>query len=280
MKMMSKVVTLILLPLFFIGLCILLYPAISQYWNSVTQSKMLVKYEQNKKNISEEDYSLLFEGAYEYNKALSELEYPLKEYDSVSGYSEVLNLSGTGMMGYITIDKIRVELPIYHGVGVDVLNVACGHLPGTSIPVGGKGTHAVLSAHRGLPTAKLFTNLDKLETGDTFTITILDIILTYQVDQISIVRPNDTSKLNISDGEDYVTLLTCTPYGINSHRLLVRGKRIETNVVRNYYITSEAYIIDKLIVSPLVALPIILALIIYVLIKPVKPKVYSEEELL
>lgn len=174
--------------------------------------------------------------------------------------------------------KLTIELT-GRRVVYEVLDVACGHLPGTSLPVGGNGTHSVLSAHRGLPTAKLFTNLDKLQIGDTFRITILDQILTYQVDQIKVVWPNDASDLQIIDGEDYVTLLTCTPYGINSHRLLVRGKRIETVIEKTYYITSEAYAVDRLIVTPIVALPIIFLLIVYVMLKPVKPKIHFEEDI-
>ena len=183
------------------------------------------------------------------------------------------------MMGYISIDKIRVELPIYHGTSASVLNIAVGHLEGSSLPVGGDTTHAVLSAHRGLPSAKLFTNLNKLEVGDIFVITVLDRKLTYQVDNIKIVEPSDVSDLDIIEGEDYVTLVTCTPYGINTHRLLVRGTRIESVENKAYLVTSEAYQIDKLVVTLVISLPILLILIIYVMIKPVKKK-YHEEEVL
>ena len=272
MKVTSKIVSLILLIVFFVGLCVLLYPAFSQYWNSKVQSRAVADYEKMLREMSKEDYTAVFESAYAYNDSLRELEFPMTEYNTISGYNDALNLNGQGMMGYITIQKLSVELPIYHSVTAEVLNIAAGHLPGTTLPVGGESTHAVLSAHRGLPNAKLFTDLDKLQIGDTFTITILDRVLTYQVDQVKIVEPSQADDLQIEYGRDYVTLLTCTPYGINSHRLLVRGHRIETVEQHTYYITAEAYLIDRLIVTPLVALPILFLLIVYVLFKPVKKK--------
>lgn len=173
------------------------------------------------------------------------------------------------MMGYLTIDKIKVELPIYHSVSEIVLNSSVGHLEGSSLPIGGNGTHSVLSAHRGLPSAKLFTELDKLEIGDTFKITILDEVLVYKVDKISIVKPNDRKELKIDKNNDYVTLLTCTPYGINTHRLLVRGVRVQGENKKDY-ITTEGFKVNKLIVMPIIALPIIALLLIVILIKPVK----------
>ena len=270
MKVTSKIVSLILLIVFFVGLCVLLYPAFSQYWNSKVQSRAVADYEKMLREMSKEDYTAVFESAYAYNDSLRELDFPMTEYNTISGYNDALNLNGQGMMGYITIQKLSVELPIYHSVTAEVLNIAAGHLPGTTLPVGGESTHAVLSAHRGLPNAKLFTDLDKMQIGDTFTITILDRVLTYQVDQITIVEPNDVSEIQIIPGEDLCTLLTCTPYGINTHRLLVRGRRIATVTQKTYYITSEAYLIDRLIVTPLVALPILFALIVYVMLKPVK----------
>lgn len=272
MKMTGKIATVILLLVFFIGLSVLLYPAISQYWNARVQSRAVADYAHMMESITKEDYTAYFEAAYAYNRDLAALPTPLMQYDTLEGYDDALNTNGYGVMGYITIDKIQVELPIYHGTTPEVLNSSCGHLEGTSLPVGGENTHAVLSAHRGLPNAKLFTNLDKMQVGDTFTITILDRVLTYQVDQVKIVVPTDVSELKIAPGEDYVTLLTCTPYGINSHRLLVRGHRVETVVQKTYYITAEAYLIDRLIVTPLVALPILFALIVYVVFKPVKKK--------
>ena len=170
-------------------------------------------------------------------------------------------------MGYITIEKIGVELPIYHGTEEGTLQIAAGHLEGSSLPIGGAGTHAVISAHRGLPSAKLFTNLDELEKGDTFTITVMNRVLTYEVDQIAIVEPEDTEKLQIVDGQDYCTLLTCTPYGINTHRLLVRGTRIATTEKPQIYVAAEAQRMDPLLVAPLVAVPMLLILLIYLLIR-------------
>ena len=191
----------------------------------------------------------------------------------MSGYTDTLDVSGTGIMGYITISKIGVELPVYHGTSDGVLQVAAGHLEGSSLPVGGAGTHAVISAHRGLPSAKLLTNLDELEVGDTFTITVLDRVLTYEVDQISIVLPTETDLLQPVEGKDYVTLMTCTPYGINSHRLLVRGRRIETpDKLKHIRVTSEATKIEPIITAPIIALPLLLALLIWLLFSTRKRK--------
>ena len=176
-------------------------------------------------------------------------------------------------MGYLTIDKIKVELPIYHGTSAEVLSKAVGHLEGTSLPVGGTGTHSVLSAHRGLPSFRLFTDLDKLELGDTFVIQILDRTMTYQIDKITIVKPNQINDLKIDKDSDYVTLLTCTPYGINTHRLLVRGKRIENIENKKIFITTEGFKISTLVVTPIVALPIIFSLLLIILIKPVEKKI-------
>ncbi len=187
----------------------------------------------------------------------------------MSGYTDTLDVSGTGIMGYITISKIGVELPIYHGTSDGVLQVAAGHLEGSSLPVGGAGTHAVISAHRGLPSAKLFTNLDELEVGDTFTITVLDRVLTYEVDQISIVLPTETDLLQPVEGKDYVTLMTCTPYGINTHRLLVRGKRIENAENQKHIrVTADALRIEPIIVAPALAVPMLLVVLVVMLAVP------------
>ena len=190
---------------------------------------------------------------------------------------DIMNVSGTGIMGYITIEKIGLELPVYHTTSDSVLSVGVGHLEGTSIPVGGTGTHSVLSAHRGLPSATLFTHLDHVEIGDTFSIKILDRTMTYQVDQIKTVDPSDAADIRVFEGDDYCTLLTCTPYGINTHRLLVRGTRISTVSQKNIYVISEAYQIDSLIVMPAVAIPMLLILMIVVLLKPVKKDDLEDE---
>ena len=274
--MKGKKITLILLITFFIGLLVLFYPTISEYYNSSRQSKAIVDYDSL---ITEEkDYTLDFEKANAYNQTLSKMKSPLTDYKKLSDYEKLINVDGMGMMGYISIPKIKVEIPIYHGTSDIVLNSKVGHLEGSSLPVGGTSTHSVLSAHRGLPTAKLFSDLNKLEVGDTFVITVLDRKLTYQVDKITIVKPNDITDLKIVEGEDYVTLLTCTPYGINSHRLLVRGTRIENVKDLKKVITAEAYQIDNLIVTFAIALPILLILIMIVMFKPIK-KVPNKEEI-
>ena len=170
-------------------------------------------------------------------------------------------------MGYLTIEKIKVELPIYHTVGDDVLQVAAGHLPGTSLPIGGEGTHSVISGHRGLPSARLFTDLDKMEEGDIFRITVMSDVLTYQVDQIKVVQPYEIDDLKIESGKDYCTLFTCTPYGINSHRLLVRGVRIETHEEYKVYVSNDAFVISPFITASVIAVPILLVLFIILLVK-------------
>ncbi|MBO7376921.1 MAG: class C sortase [Clostridia bacterium] len=270
MKILGRTVTVILLSVFFIGLCVLLYPAISQYWNSRVQSRAVTAYADLTDTLT--DYTPYFEAAEDYNRRLAAMAVPLAQYSAVEGYRDTLSVTADGIMGYVTIEKIRVELPIYHGTSDSVLNSACGHLEGSSLPVGGKGTHCVLSAHRGLPSAALFKDLNKLEIGDVFTLTILGKVLTYQVDKITEVNPDQIGELRIFDGEDYCTLLTCTPYGINTRRLLVRGTRIENIKVAKRFITAEAYIIDRLIVAPAVALPILLSLVMIVFFKPAKKK--------
>lgn len=275
--MKSKKSTIILLISFFVGLSVLLYPSVSSYWNSKRQSKMVVNYEAMLAAIKEEDVSYYFEEAEEYNRKLWELESPLIDYKQLENYREVLDISGTGMMGYITIPKINQELPVYHGTGDAVLSEAVGHYEGSSLPVGGLSTHSVVSAHRGLPTATLFTHLDRMEIGDTFSFKILNRTFTYEVDQIRIVEPNDISLIGIEEGKDYCTLLTCTPYGINTQRLLVRGHQVDTSLARSIYIANEAYRVDPLVVMPMVALPIIAVLMVYVMFAPVKKESLGED---
>lgn len=277
MKKKRKWSTFILLLVFFVGLCVMLYPAISSYWNSRTQSQAIVDYEKMLMSMTPADYTALFDKAEQYNADLAALNAPLVDYPQLQGYESILDVSGTGMMGYLSIEKIGVELPVYHGTGHDVLSMAVGHLEGSSFPVGGESTHAVVSAHRGLPTAVLFTNLDKLEIGDSFSFTILDKTITYQVDQIKVIDPTDSRDLTIQTGSEYCTLLTCTPYGINTHRLLVRGTRMETVSQKNIYIVSDAYQIDALIVTPVVALPILFVLMMIVLFKPVKKDTMGDD---
>ena len=261
---------------FLIGICVLLYPAFSNYWNSKTQSRAIVHYESVLEHLEPEDYTAVFQKAYDYNDALYDTAFPLSDYRNVPGYYEALKVEGTSIMGYVKIDKIGVELPIYHGTSPEVLNIGVGHLEGTSLPVGGESTHSVMSAHRGLPSAKLFTDLDRLEPGDTFQIIILDQVLTYQVDQVKVITPQEFGDLLIKEGMDYCTLFTCTPYGINTHRLLVRGIRIETIKEKPViYVSNEAFRIEPLLVTPAVAAPMLLAFLVHLMVKyrePPKPK--------
>ncbi len=266
--------TIFLLLIFILGLAILLYPAVSDYWNAQVQSRAIVDYEAALQNLTQEDYTAYFDAADAYNAAIAELNYPMMYYDELDeredlvNYDDILNVEGHGIFGYINIDKIGVHLPIYHGTSDAVLNVAVGHVEGTSVPSGGVSTHTVLSAHRGLPSAKLFTDLDEMEVGDTFTITVLDRVLTYEVEEIQIVLPNEVDSLYVREGEDMCSLVTCTPYGINTHRLLVHAHRIETVEEKpEIYVPADAYMIDSLIVTPIVAIPMLLALLVYVLIK-------------
>lgn len=262
-------ITMFMILFFFIGLLVFFYPTLSNYYNEKNQSRTIYNYENILKDADKIDFDKVKKDAKEYNDKLSKLKEPLITYETLKNYNDLLNINDDGMMGYLTIDKIKVELPIYHSVSETVLNSSVGHLEGSSLPIGGKGTHSVLSAHRGLPSAKLFTELDKLEIGDTFKITILDEVLVYKVDKISIVKPNDRKELKIDKDNDYVTLLTCTPYGINTHRLLVRGVRVQGENKKDY-ITTEGFKVNKLIVMPIIALPIIALLLIVILIKPVK----------
>ena len=265
--------TIILILIFLVGLSVMLYPTVSDYVNQKNQSRAVASYSEEVENLSDVDYQAYFDAADAFNAQIAADPDALYHPDRFPSYESTLDVTGTGIMGYITIEKIGVELPIYHGTSDGVLQVAAGHLEGTSLPVGGESTHAVISAHRGLPSAKLFTNLDELEVGDTFTITVLDRVLTYEVDQISIVLPTETDNLKVTEGKDYVTLMTCTPYGINSHRLLVRGRRIETpDKLKHIRVTSEATKIEPIITAPIIALPLLLALLIWLLFSTRKRK--------
>ena len=272
--------TVILLMLgFLVGISVLLYPAFSNYWNTKTQSRAIVNYESVLEHLEPEDYSSVFQAAYDYNAALYETEFHLRDYKDIPGYYDTLKIEGTSIIGYIKIAKIGVELPIYHGTSDEVLNIGAGHLEGSSLPVGGESTHSVMSAHRGLPSAKLFTDLDRVEIGDTFQITVLDQILTYQVDQIKTIAPQEYADLLIEEGMEYCTLFTCTPYGINTHRLLVRGVRIETIKEKPVlYVGNEAFRIEPLLVTPAVAAPMIFVFLIHLMVKYKEPPKKKEEE--
>lgn len=263
--------TILLVLILIIGLSLLLYPSVADWWNSLHQSYAISNYDSIMANMSDEDYTYLFDAAMDYNQRLRQIKFPLMYYDEVEGYDDLLDVTGNGIMGYLEIPKIDVKLPIYHGTSEGVLQIAVGHMEGTSLPTGGESTHCALSAHRGLPSARLFTDLDKMEVGDTFTLSVVDRLLTYQVDQIRIVEPSDVEPLYVTEGEDYCTLVTCTPYGINSHRMLVRGTRIENEKqAKQVRVTADATQIEPVLVAPLVAAPILLALLILLLLP--KPK--------
>ena len=261
--------TVLLIIIFIVGLGILLYPTISNWWNSFHSSRAISNYAERVANLNDEEYNKLLQSAYEYNKSILEKrsQYSMSSADQAD-YNSQLDFEGTHIIGYIEIDKIKVSLPIYHGTSDTVLQIATGHVDWSSLPVGGESTHAVISGHRGLPSAKLFTNLDRLEEGDIFVIRVLNEILTYEVDQIKVVLPSDTSPLEIVEGEDLVTLVTCTPYGINTHRLLVRGHRIENKPDhQKVKIISDATRIEPLVIAPVIAIPILLILLVTVLIR-------------
>lgn len=262
----GRFTTALLVIVFLTGLSLLLYPSISNYWNSMHQSRAITSYSEDVALISEEEYDALLQDAVDYNNHIlsrGNLYSPSEE--EKAKYAGILNITGAGVMGYIEIPTIGVALPIYHGTSDSVLQVAVGHLDWTSLPVGGESTHCVLSGHRGLPSAKLFTNLDKLVVGDPFMIRVLDEVLTYEVDQILIVEPKDTEALQIIEGKDYCTLVTCTPYGINTHRLLVRGHRIENaEQAVAVHITAEAIQIEPLLVASVLAVPALMLLLILV----------------
>lgn len=271
--MKKKWTTVVLILVFIAGLSLLLYPTVSDYWNSFHQSRAIADYDESVAALNDKQYDDILKDAYDYNDKLVDKlnRYNFSEADEKE-YESLLNVSDNGIMSYIDIPKINTSLPVYHGIDEDVLQIAIGHIAGTSLPVGGESTHCVLSGHRGLPSAKLFTNLDKLVEGDIFTIRTLNETLTYEVDQIRIVLPEQVDDLEIEEGKDYCTLVTCTPYGVNTHRLLVRGHRIETPDDSTVLVIADAMQIEPIIVASVIAIPILLILLIWVLIKHRKRK--------
>ena len=265
-------VTLLLILVFLTGLGLLLYPSFSDYWNSFHQTRAIMNYAENVANLDTEKYKEIIESARRYNQemSLTGIRWLMTDEERAV-YESELNIDNTGNMGYIDIPKIDIRLPVYHGTNESVLQTSIGHLEGTSLPVGGEGSHCVLSGHRGLPSAKLFSDLDKMVVGDTFILTILNETLTYEVDQIRIVEPSDLSDLQIEEGQDYCTLLTCTPYGINTHRLLVRGHRI-ANMEGEVVIIADALQIESMYIAPFIAAPILLILLIFVITSTGKRK--------
>lgn len=274
----NRVINFMLILLFVCGIGLLLYPTVSNYWNELHQTQAITRYTEKVTELDEQAYEELRQAAVEYNDALRAhgTSYALSE-EQREQYESLLDVSGLGVMGYIEIPKIELTLPIYHGTAESVLQIAVGHLEWTSLPIGGESTHCVLSGHRGLPSAKLFTNLDKLTVGDTFILKVLDEVLTYEVDQILVVEPQDTKELEIVEGEDYCTLVTCTPYGINTHRLLVRGKRMEEKTETQLRVTADAVQVAPEMAASVVVIPFLLVLLLGLLL-PRKKKKYSGGE--
>ena len=254
--------------LLILGVALLLYPAFSNYVHSRNVAKIITDYNRVSSDMSEERKLQMIKDAEDYNTKLAKTPQNFYDPSQVTGYNKTLDLTGTGIMGYINIPKIDVELPIYHGTEKGVLQIGVGHLEGSSLPVGGGSTHAVLSGHRGLPSSRLFTDLDEIETGDTFTITVMDRVITYKVDQIKIVLPEEIEDLYIEDGMDYCTLVTCTPYGVNTHRLLVRGVRTDEGIDKpaGIAVSSEAIKIDTAIVATAVAVPAFIVVVAVIVI--------------
>lgn len=262
-KLKNRISTLALLFVMLVGLSVMLYPVVSDWYNSRLQSEAISLYNAEVEKLGETQYEREKELARDYNERLAKTAFPLVNYDSVSGYEQALDITGTGIMGYITIPDIDVDLPIYHGTGEGVLNVAVGHMQGTSLPVGGEGNHCVISAHRGLPSAKLFSDLDKLVKGDIFTVTVLDETLTYEVEDVFIITPDNVSYLALVEGRDYLTLTTCTPYGVNTHRLLVRAHRIDNAEAEKLLrVSADGVQVDSMKVVPFVAAPLFVGLLI------------------
>ena len=266
--------TVILILVFLVGLSLLLYPSVSDYWNSFHQSRAIATYAEQVANIDNDRYAQLWEDARAYNQTLvgKQNRFQISEEERET-YESLLNVGGNGIIGYIEIAKIGCSLPIYHGTDEGVLQIAVGHIEGTSLPTGGESTHCVVSGHRGLPSAKLFTDLDKLIAGDTFVLRVLDETMTYEVDQILIVEPYELDALAIEEGRDYCTLVTCTPYGINTHRLLVRGHRVaNAEEAVQIRVTADAIQIEPLLIAPLVAVPMLLILLVVLLVSTRKKR--------
>ena len=267
-KKKGSLSTIILILVFFAGLSLLLYPTVSDYWNSFHSTRAIAQYGEQVANMDEEAYQKLWDEAELYNRSLiDDTGRFLMTGEEREQYDALLAVTESGIMGYIEIPKIEVELPIYHGTAESVLQIAVGHVEGSSLPAGGAGTHCVLSGHRGLPSARLFTDLDELVEGDIFILQVLDRTLSYEIDQILIVDPSDVEALEIDKDQDYCTLVTCTPYGINTHRMLVRGHRIENIDDHVVNVTADAFVIDPVLVAPVIAVPILLVLLLVLLWK-------------
>lgn len=257
-KKTSKLPTIILCIILLAGVCIMAYPTVSDLWNARHATRSIASYIEQVDNTSLAMKEELLQEADDYNRTLDlGVHFKLDE-EAYARYESVLDITGTGIMGYVQIPSIHVNLPVYHGTDEAVLQIAAGHIAGSSLPTGGAGTHAVISGHRGLPSARLFTDLDRLVEGDIFMVTVLDRVCTYQIDQIHIVFPEEIADLAIEEGKDYMTLVTCTPYGINTHRMLIRGHRIGTpESGGSVIVTAEAVRVAPVIVFFGIAVPLL-----------------------
>jgi len=267
--------TMIIMIVMLVGIGLLLYPSIANYWNQFHQTRAIMAYNDTVSSLSTEDYEKILNDAKEYNKKLGETGIVWKMSKAQKAeYEKQLAVDTSGIMGYVSVPKFHIKLPVYHGTNESVLQIAIGHLEQTSLPVGGESSHCEVSGHRGLPSARLFTDIDKIKEGDTWTMNVLNETLTYECDQIRIVEPEDLSNLQITQGKDYCTLITCTPYGVNTHRLLVRGHRIP-NVDGNANLTADAIQIEPIYIAPFLAIPIILILLIVLIASTRKAKKFN-----
>ena len=254
------------------GIGLLAYPSVANYWNQFHQTRAIMSYSESVDSMSTEEYKKILDNARKYNERLAErgLHWVMTDAER-EAYMKELNIDGSGIMGYVSVPKFHIRVPIYHGTEESVLQVAIGHLETTSLPVGGENIHTQISGHRGLPSARLFTDLDKIREGDTWTITVLNETLTYECDQIRIVEPEDLTELQIVEGEDLCTLITCTPYGINTHRLLVRGHRVP-NAHGSADVTADGIQIEPIYIAPVLAVPGLLILLIILMISTRRAK--------
>lgn len=269
-RLLYKIITSII---FIAGLLVIIYPFYMDYRNQKKQKEVIVEYKNTIGKMTDEEMNELLEEAEKYNEELSKHgESRFYDDNITEGYENILDPSGRGIIGYITIPKIEVELPIYHGTKESILQVAAGHLKGSSFPIGGESTHSVIAGHRGLPTASLFTHIDELEKGDYFEITVLNRTVTYEVDDISVVKPEEIKNLKIEEGQDYTTLLTCTPYGINTHRLLVRGKRILDEEKVHEVIKDEINKVSDLMMISIIIVIFVIGYICFRIVRRLRKK--------
>lgn len=287
-RLRSRITTALIVMVMIIGACLLLYPMVSDYWNRMTQTRAVMSYNAAIADMDPKLYAQMLADAKAYNRQLAADPFSwTPDRDQLKEYGSLLNYTGNGIMGYIEIEKLDLMLPIYHGTSASVLSSSIGHLEQTSLPVGAysfdetvgtptapDGSHCALSGHRGLPSARLFSDLNLLTPGDTFTITVLNETYTYEVDQILTVLPQDVTPLRIVPGKDYCTLITCTPYGVNTHRLLVRGVRVGTEVMSmySYRVQSNAMLIRPVVVAPFLAAPLLPLLFLAAMLKPGKKR--------